>query len=262
MATDNQLILLDGIGARTTKEADQTGIPLLTAGVVSVAVAGTDYQAADADLATIAGLTATTGNVIQSVGSAWASRTPVQLRETMPAGYGFPLVTGNIYDQSCSYSVANWSGGGLTANRLYASLIYFPKSVTFVQIGTRVTAGVGSALGRVALYSVGTDGLPGALYWQGSTTIDMSTTNTNATVTGQTCAVVGGTWYYAALISDSAVSVYGGSGNIPNHGYSGHDSVTKITDYFKTNGSLTLPDPFGTPTGSSTGIKRVSFLVP
>lgn len=40
-------------------------------------------QASDADLTTIAGLTATTDNVIQSVGSAWASRTPAQLKATL-----------------------------------------------------------------------------------------------------------------------------------------------------------------------------------
>lgn len=43
-------------------------------------VIGTDVQAFDADLSTIAGLTATTDNVIQSVGSAWASRTPAQFK--------------------------------------------------------------------------------------------------------------------------------------------------------------------------------------
>ena len=40
-------------------------------------------QPLDADLTTIAGLTATTDNVIQSVGSAWASRTPAQLKTTL-----------------------------------------------------------------------------------------------------------------------------------------------------------------------------------
>jgi hypothetical protein len=39
--------------------------------------------ALDADLVTIAGLTATTDNVIQSVSSAWASRTPAQLKTTL-----------------------------------------------------------------------------------------------------------------------------------------------------------------------------------
>lgn len=40
-------------------------------------------QPLDADLTTIAGLTATTDNMIQSVGSAWASRTPAQVRTAL-----------------------------------------------------------------------------------------------------------------------------------------------------------------------------------
>jgi hypothetical protein len=40
-------------------------------------------QPVDADLTTIAGLTATTDNIIQSVGSAWASRTPAQARTAL-----------------------------------------------------------------------------------------------------------------------------------------------------------------------------------
>jgi hypothetical protein len=40
-------------------------------------------QPLDADLTTIAGLTATTDNVIQSAGGAWASRTPAQLKTTL-----------------------------------------------------------------------------------------------------------------------------------------------------------------------------------
>ena len=40
-------------------------------------------QPLDTDLTTIAGLTATTDNVIQSVGSAWASRTPAQLKTSL-----------------------------------------------------------------------------------------------------------------------------------------------------------------------------------
>lgn len=40
-------------------------------------------QPLDSDLTTIAGLTATTDNMIQSVGSAWASRTPAQVRTAL-----------------------------------------------------------------------------------------------------------------------------------------------------------------------------------
>lgn len=46
-------------------------------------VIGTDVQAHDADLTTIAGLTATTDNFIVSVSSAWASRTPAQVKTTL-----------------------------------------------------------------------------------------------------------------------------------------------------------------------------------
>ena len=46
-------------------------------------VIGTNVQAQDADLSTIAGLTATTDNIIQSVGSAWASRTPTQVKAAL-----------------------------------------------------------------------------------------------------------------------------------------------------------------------------------
>lgn len=48
-----------------------------------VTPAGIGAQPLDADLTTIAGLTATTDNVIQSVSSAWASRTPAQLKATL-----------------------------------------------------------------------------------------------------------------------------------------------------------------------------------
>lgn len=46
------------------------------------------YQALNSNLTTIAGLTATTDNFIVSVSSAWASRTPAQVRSTLGFGSG------------------------------------------------------------------------------------------------------------------------------------------------------------------------------
>jgi hypothetical protein len=54
---------------------------------------GTNVQAYDADLATIAGLTATTDNFIVSVSNAWASRTPAQVRTTLGVA-PLPTTTG------------------------------------------------------------------------------------------------------------------------------------------------------------------------
>lgn len=56
-------------------------------------------QASDSDLTTIAGLTATTDNVIQSVGSAWASRTPAQLKSTLALAKG-DVGLGNVDNTS------------------------------------------------------------------------------------------------------------------------------------------------------------------
>lgn len=49
----------------------------------SISAANAAFQPLDSDLTTIAGLTATTDNFIVSVASAWASRTPAQVRTTL-----------------------------------------------------------------------------------------------------------------------------------------------------------------------------------
>ena len=86
----NQLDLQEALDNRQLS-LNGTGFVKSTAGVISydtntyltTASAGASYQPLDSDLTTIAGLTATTNNILQSVGSAWASRTPTQVTATL-----------------------------------------------------------------------------------------------------------------------------------------------------------------------------------
>ncbi len=69
-------------GTRVTKgwftDLEVTNMPTVNGTALS-----STFQPLDSDLTTIAGLTATTDNFIVSVASAWASRTPAQVRTTL-----------------------------------------------------------------------------------------------------------------------------------------------------------------------------------
>jgi len=77
------------------------------------------YQPLDSDLTTIAGLTATAGNTIQSVGGAWASRTPSQVKATLAIAIGDVSGLQTELDQRAESIVLNLADlvpGGLAAN--------------------------------------------------------------------------------------------------------------------------------------------------
>jgi hypothetical protein len=79
-------------------------------------VIGTDVQAFDSDLATIAGLTATTDNFIVSVSSAWASRTPTQVKSTLGLG------TIATFDETTAAQFqANTSGKALSTDKVWSA---------------------------------------------------------------------------------------------------------------------------------------------
>lgn len=71
-----------GLSAEQALSALGTGLLKNTTGtgILTIAAAGTDFQAPDADLTTIAGLTATTDSFMQSKASAWAARTIAQVK--------------------------------------------------------------------------------------------------------------------------------------------------------------------------------------
>jgi hypothetical protein len=86
--TGDVTITAAGLGAETVA-AHNADVATLNASIASKADAAATTSALagkqplDSDLTTIAGLTATTDNVIQSVAGAWASRTPAQLKSTL-----------------------------------------------------------------------------------------------------------------------------------------------------------------------------------
>lgn len=92
-------------GSSVTSVNGHVGVVVLAAADVGADASGaaTAAQAAsqplDSDLTTIAGLTATTDNVIQSVASAWASRTPAQLKTTLALAKG-DVGLGNVDNTS------------------------------------------------------------------------------------------------------------------------------------------------------------------
>ena len=70
-------------GIYTTASAVATQITTALAPYLTSATAASTYQPLDSDLTTIAGLTATTDNFIQSKSSAWASRTLQQVKDDL-----------------------------------------------------------------------------------------------------------------------------------------------------------------------------------
>jgi len=229
-----------------------------------------DTTATEVTESTASGILKATSGVVTAISLAGNDATKFLNEQgafAVPAGGGgsgsfamLPFISGEYYDQSLYADIANWGATAVTANRLYASPIFVPNDVTISEVSINVTTGVGSALARVAIYAMGADGRPGALVWQGASTLDVSGTG-EKTFTSLSIALDGGTWYYLAVASDSAISMHAANGNRTTLGYASHSTTSKQNEYYKTLGSLTLPDPFGTATGKLGGCHRVSLLV-
>ena len=87
----------------TTTAAVATQITTALTGYLTSATAAATYQPLDSDLTTIAGLTATTDNFIQSKSSAWASRTIAQVKTDL----GIP---GVVFSKSSSDQATTSTG--------------------------------------------------------------------------------------------------------------------------------------------------------
>lgn len=90
------------------------------------------YQPLDSDLTTIAGLTATTDNFIVSVASAWASRTPTQVRTTL-----------NVEDGADVTDTTNVTAAGALMDSEVTDLVFVKAlsdaDVSTVNTGTSTT---------------------------------------------------------------------------------------------------------------------------
>lgn len=107
-------------------------------------------QPYDADLATIAGLTATTDNVIQSVSGAWASRTPAQLKSTLAlakgdVGLGNVDNTSNATERAAAATLANKSIA-LGSNTVTGTLAQFNTAVTDAELVSGSNNGTATSL--------------------------------------------------------------------------------------------------------------------
>lgn len=187
--------------------------------------AHTEYQLIDSDLTTIAGLTATTDNFIVSVASAWASRTPAQVKSTLAIANTDVSGLGTMSTQAAN-SVAI-TGGTVTG-------------ITDVAVADGGTGSSTAAAAAAALSVIPIDG------WISDTAAWTRTANTTFTLVGdQTARFPKGT---KIKYTDTTVK-YGVVGSAV---FSSVTTVTLIStsDYLMTaNPSATFYSPVGVPQG-------------
>jgi hypothetical protein len=163
------------------------------------------YQPLDGDLTTIAGLTATTDNFLVSVASAWASRTPAQVRTTLAL-----VVDTNVqaFDATLSALAAYNTNGLLTQT---AADTFTGRTITGTTNQVTVTNGDGVAgnptlaiaTGYVGQTSITTLGTIATGTWS-ATAIGLAKGGTNADL-----SATGGTGNYLKQASTGAAITVG-----------------------------------------------------
>ena len=123
------------------------------------------YQPADADLTTIAGLTATTDSFIQAKSSAWAARTIAQVKTDLGVNTGIIIAGGMWVAASSATAFTSVGSGGTvgitmadsTATNAWANVGPIPwSSIDVYVVWANINAGTGNVTFDVRLYNVNT----------------------------------------------------------------------------------------------------------
>lgn len=155
-----------------------------SAGYLTTSAAAAAYQPLDSDLTTLAGLTATTNNFIVSVSSAWASRTPAQVRTTLG------LVVGTDVQ---AYSAALDSWAGVTRASGFDTFAATPSSANLAALVTNETGSGALVFGTSPTLVTPALGTPSTLTLTNATGLPAAgTVGTAATLSDENQALTGG----------------------------------------------------------------------
>lgn len=164
-----------GVWASRTMAQLKTALAITQSDVSGLTAALAALQPLDSDLTTIAGLTATTDNVIQSVGSAWASRTPAQLKATLALVKGDVGLANvdNTSDASKPVSTAQQTALDLKANARMSTRVATGTTDTavladaqnLIECSNAAAIAASIPLNSSVAYPIGTE-----LYWMPTST--------------------------------------------------------------------------------------------
>jgi hypothetical protein len=234
---------------------------------VGLGVTLTDSQPLDSDLTTIAGLTATTDNIIQSVAGAWASRTPTQVKTALGISANFlagsaPNLEGATGDYWAAPAARNTAV--TTSGAMYCRMIFVPTNCTIDRIGAAVTvAGAGGSTVTLGVYNDDGTGKPGTLLLDAGT-ID-GTSATAQEITISQALVSGSRYWLAALVAGGTPTVRIdrddiGTGVVGRHATLAAATGTTLVRQGRTKTGISgtaLPSPAGT-TAIGTGIIAIA----